>query len=94
MIESGRLVRVEVTVPGIVTAQGVQVGDAEVHTQRIYGRRLKVEPSAYSGDEGGRYLTVRSRDGRYGLRFVTEKGKIVTLYGGTYTAIQYVEGCE
>jgi len=42
----------------------------------------------------GHYLTVRSADGRYGIRFETDKGKIIEYYAGTYEAIQYVEGCQ
>ena len=94
MIEDGHLVRVDVTKRGIQTADGVQVGDSEARAKQIYGSKLEVAPSQYSGDEGGHYLTLRSSDGRYGFRFETEKGKITTFYSGTYAAIRYVEGCE
>jgi len=94
MIEDGHLVRVDVNKRGVSTAEGIQAGDAEARAKKVYGPKLKVEPSKYSGDEGGHYLTVRSGDGRYGVRFETEKGKITEFYAGTYTAIQYVEGCE
>jgi hypothetical protein len=94
MIEDGKLVRVDVDKPGISTAEGVHVGDNQAHAQQVYGAKAIVEPSQYTGEEGGRYLTIRSPDGQSGIRFETEKGKITTFYGGTYTAIQYVEGCE
>jgi hypothetical protein len=94
MIEDGKLVRVDVDKPGISTEEGVQVGDSQVHAQHVYGVKAKVEPSQYTGEEGGRYLTIRSPDGHSGIRFETEKGKITTFYAGTYAAIQYVEGCE
>jgi len=94
MIEDGNLVRVDVNKRGIPTAEGIQVGDTQVRAQEVYGARTKVEPSKYTGDKGGRYLTVRSADGRYGVRFETEEGKSTTFYAGTYAAIQYVEGCE
>ena len=94
MIEDGRLVRIDVDKPGISTAQGIHVGDTEASVKRVYGASVKVEPSQYSGEEGGRYLTVISANGRYGTRFETEKGKVTTFYAGTLTAIQYVEGCE
>ena len=94
MIEDGKLVRVDVDKPGISTEEGVHVGDSQAHAQQVYGAKAKVEPSQYTGEEGGRYLTVRSPDGHSGIRFETEKGKITTFYAGTYTAIQYVEGCE
>ena len=53
---------------------------------------MEVEPSKYTGDEGGHYLTIRSPDQRYGIRFETEQGKVTNFYGGKYEAVQYVEG--
>lgn len=93
MIVDGHLVRVEVNGPGILTAEGIQVGDSEGHALHVYGKKLKVEPHAYI-PEDGHYLTVRSEDGRYGIRFETEKGKIQRYYAGQFKAVQYIEGCD
>jgi hypothetical protein len=76
---------------GVATAEGVQVGDSEEHAKQVYGSRLKIEPHHYTD---GHYLTVASKSGGYGIRFETENGKIETFYGGTFEAIQYVEGCQ
>jgi hypothetical protein len=92
MMEGGHLVRIDVDGAGIPTAEGIQVGDSEEHAKKVYGSRLKIERDQYSED--GHYLTVRSRDGRNGIRFEAEKGKIDTFYAGTIQAIQYVEGCQ
>ena len=89
MIEAGHVVRVDVD---SATAQGVQVGDAEEHALQAYGPRLKVSESKY--DPEGHYLTIQSEDGRNGVRFETEKGKIQTYYAGRFEAIRYVEGCQ
>jgi len=93
MIENGRLSRVDVDLPGISTTEGVQVGDSEEHALRVYGGKLKVEPHAYTGPDG-HYLTLRSRDGRYGIRFEAYQGKIQTFYAGRFKAVQYIEGCQ
>ncbi len=93
MIEDSHLVRLDVDGRGVPTVQGVEVGDSEARALKIYGPKLKVEPSAYTGPEG-HYLTLRSTDGRYGVRFETDKGKIQTFYAGRFEAIQYIEGCE
>lgn len=93
MIENGRLVRIDVAKPGVATVEGIQVGDSEARAKSVYGSRLKVEPHAYNGPEG-HYLTVRSKDGRYGTRFETDGGKIQSYYAGLYSAVQYIEGCE
>ena len=91
MIEDGHFVRVDVDAPGISTTEDIQVGDTETKALRTYGPRLKVEPHQYFDE--GHYLTVRSRDGRYGMRFETEKGKIQSFYAGRFEAVQGVEGC-
>lgn len=68
------------------------MGDSEKYALQVYGADAKVEEHKYNPD--GHYLTARSKDGRYGTRFETDKGKIQELYAGTFEAIQYVEGCQ
>src|SRR5260370_42137142 len=92
MIIDGHVARVEVGAPGVKTLTGIQVGDSEAQVQKVYGAKLKVTEHAYI--DTGHYLTVRSSDGRYGVRFEADAGKIVRFYAGKYDAIQYVEGCE
>jgi hypothetical protein len=87
MIEDGHLVRVDVDRAGVLTAEGIRVGDSEAHALKIYGPGLKVAPSQYTGPEG-HYLTLRSSSGRYGIRFETDKGKIGMFYAGSFEAIQ------
>lgn len=92
MIENGHLARIDVDKAGISTAAGIQVGDSESHARQVYGAAMKVSPHKYI--DTGHYLTVRSVNGRYGVRFETGKGKITSYYAGKYDAIQYVESCE
>lgn len=92
MIEDGKLTRIDVDASGIRTSTGIEVGDSAMRPKQVYGAKLKVTEHKYI--DTGHYLTVRSRDGRYGIRFEEDKGKITTFYAGTYEAIQYVEGCE
>jgi hypothetical protein len=92
MILDGRVARVDVTALGVRTTAGIQVGDSEARARRTYGARMTVTPHAY--DDNGHYLTVRSPDGEYGIRFETDGRKITGFYAGTYDAIQYIEGCE
>lgn len=92
MIIDGKVTRVDVNAPGVATITGIQVGDTESRVRRIYGVRMKVTAHTYV--DNGHYLTVRSANGRYGLRFETDGSKITGYYAGTYEAIQYVEGCE
>jgi hypothetical protein len=92
MIIQGRLARLDVRKPGVFTAEGIQVGDSESRALMVYGHRLKVEPHFYV--DTGHYLTVRSKDGHFGIRFETDQGMITMYYAGRYDVIQYVEGCS
>ena len=91
MIEDGKVSRIEVDARGIATSAGIQVGDSEADVRRVYGAKVKVSEHKYI--DTGHYLTVKSADGRYGVRFETDQGKILTFYAGKYDSIQYVEGC-
>jgi hypothetical protein len=93
MILDGRLARIDVGRPGVRTAEGIQVGDSEARALKVYGPKLKTEPHFYTGP-GGHYLTIRSIDSRYGIRFETDNGKIDMFYAGTSAAISLVEGCS
>jgi len=92
MIEDGRLTRMDVDAPGIFTVKHIQVGDSEARAMRAHGQKLKVEPQHFI--DGGHYLTIRSSNGRFGVRFETEKGKITNYYAGEFTSVQYEEGCQ
>ena len=92
MIVDKRLVRVDVDSRGIATSTGIQVGDSEERVHKVYGSRVKATPHTYV--DTGHYLTIRSEDPRFGVRFETTDGKITMFYAGTFEAIQYVEGCE
>lgn len=92
MILNGRLGRIDVGKAGVKTSLGIQVGDSEKKALEAYGKTLKLGPHKYI--DNGHYVTAKSADGHYGIRFETENGKITTFYAGLYEAIQYVEGCE
>jgi hypothetical protein len=92
MILNRRFVRADVDARGISTVKGIQVGDLESAALRTYGPKMTVEPHQYIDD--GHYLTMRSGNGKYGVRFETEKGKIIRFYVGLFSAIQYVENCN
>jgi len=92
MIEDKHLVRIDIDKPGVLTEKGIQVGDSEKHALDLYGPDAKIEEHKYNPD--GHYLTVRSKDQRYAIRFETDKGKIEEFYAGAFEAIQYVEGCQ
>jgi hypothetical protein len=93
MILDGRVARVDVGNTSTRTAEGIRNGDSEARAVQVYGKRLKIEPSFYHS-ENGHYLTLRSPDRKYGIRFESDNGKITSFYAGTTNAIAFVEGCN
>ena len=91
MMIDERLVRIDVNGANVPTPAGIRVGDSEAHVKKIYGPAVKIDAHQYIDD--GHYLTVRSKNGKNGIRFETDKGRVTTFYAGTFDAIQYVEGC-
>lgn len=93
MILNGRVARVDIDNRDTQTVEGIHNGDLEAHALSVYGKRMKVTPHAYTAPEG-HYLTVHAPDGKYGIRFETDQGKVVRYYAGRVDAISYIEGCE
>jgi hypothetical protein len=92
MFVSGRVARVEVDEPGILTSAGAQVGDTVARIRALYPG-LKTEPHEY---ENGQYLIITPKDAKqkkYRLIFETN-GKTITRYrAGALPAVAWVEGC-
>jgi hypothetical protein len=92
MMLDGRVARIDVYEPSRVEAfAGGGIGMTEASIRRIYPS-IRVTRHFY--DEAGSYLTLLSKDKRYGIRFEVGDGKVKRYYAGRADAIHYVEGCE
>jgi hypothetical protein len=94
MFERGRAVRIDVSVPGILTASGIGVGATEDEVKRAYGPRIQVEPHKY--EPAGhylRYVAVDEADRPFGLVAETDGQRVTSFRAGTVAAISLVEGC-
>jgi hypothetical protein len=91
MFFDGVLARVDVDRPGPRTTAGITVGDPESAVLRAYGDRVTRERHAYV--ESGWYLRVLAPDGRHGITFEIDAGKVISFYAGALPAIQWIEGC-
>ena len=91
MIDSGRLVRVEVTGGQTPTAAGARVGDAESRIRELYPD-VREMPHKYTD---GRYLIALSAaDTMHRVVFETD-GEWVTRYrAGVFPQVEWVEGCS
>lgn len=92
MISDDRVVRVEVTTPGITTRSGLGVGDSEARVKELLPS-AEVTPHKYVAPDGN-YLTVWSADRKAAVRFETLQGKVTSFYAGRVPEVEYVEGCS
>jgi len=90
MVESGRIVRIDVTDSRYQTARGARVGTPEGELRRSYPG-IRTLPHKY--DENGHYLVLVSPDQQFALLFETD-GKVVTEFRvGLREPVDYVERC-
>jgi hypothetical protein len=92
MLLKGRLARIDVNSPDVLTLSGARIGATQDAVLALYRDRVRISPHAYSAPEGS-YLTMHSADKRNGIRFETYQGKVTGYYAGTAEAIEYIEGC-
>lgn len=89
MFENGRVSRIEVDRPGILTRSGAQVGDSEAKVKRLYGARLEVAPE---GHDNAGHVFVVSVAGNASYLVMDTDGEVVTGMRAGPSA-GYVEGC-
>ncbi|HEU5173981.1 MAG TPA: hypothetical protein VFT96_04430 [Gemmatimonadaceae bacterium] len=94
MVLDSAVARIDVTKPGVPTAEGIQVGDTEAAVLQRYGARAVVTPHKYTGP-AGHYVTVTSpTDTLHRIVFETD-GTIVKSYRvGRMPEVTWVEGCS
>lgn len=92
MVSHGRVVRFDVTEPGITTLSGLGVGDTEARVIEVLGSSIEITPHKYLAPEGN-YLTLWSENRRFAVRFETHLGKVTSFYAGRLPEVRHVEGC-
>jgi hypothetical protein len=93
MFEGGVLVRIDVTAPGIATAEGLQVGNSLARADSLYGAVATRRPHKY---EAGEYLIVRPlapADTVQRLVIELVAGTVKRFRIGRFPPVEYVEGC-
>ena len=92
MIDSGKIVRFDVTSNHVATSDGAHVGDTESQVQQLYGDRVKVTPHKY--EPRGHYLTATTPgDTRHQTIFETKNGRVISYRAGQLPQVAYLEGC-
>jgi hypothetical protein len=93
MLNNGKIARVDVDNPQILTLRGAKIGDSEGRIKELYPGQIKTTPNPH-GD--GNYLTFYPKDRQdrdYRLIFETSEGRVNAFRGGKIPEVEYIEGC-
>lgn len=93
MFSHNTLVRVDVIKGRTATANGIRIGDTLSKIKLAYGKRARITPQKYVAWPMGKYITVKSANGKHAIRFETDHDRVVTFYAGRFPEIEYVERC-
>jgi hypothetical protein len=93
MFSRGRVARIDVVEGTTPTDSGVRIGDSISAIKTAYRARITETPHQYIPEPDGKYVTVKSPNGKYAIRFETDNGKIVTYYSGRFPEVIFVEHC-
>ena len=93
MFSHGRLVRIDVEEGKTSTESGIRIGDSISKIKKAYTTGVAVTAHQYIPAPQGKYVTVKSPDGKHAIRFETDNGRVVAFYSGRFPEVEYVERC-
>jgi hypothetical protein len=95
MLDSGRIVRVEVRSGATPTPEGARIGDSEDRVRQTYPGRGMELPHKYV--QGGHDMVIRpaaQADTTHLMIFETDGGKVTRYRAGQRPQVEWVEGCS
>ena len=93
MFSHGRLVRIDVKKGKTQTELGIRIGDSISKIRKAYTTGVAITAHQYIPAPQGKYVTVKSPDGKHAIRFETDNGRVVAFYSGRFPEVEYVERC-
>jgi len=95
MVVDGRIVRVEVGNPDILTLSGVGVSSTQAEVLATYPNRIRIEPNPYIGHLGGKDLTYMPDESsrHLSLLLTTDGQRVMSFRAGLLGAVMAPEGC-
>lgn len=92
MIVDGKVARVDIAQPDVLTLTGVGVGSTEAEVMQAYDGKAVLTPHKYTGPEG-HYLTVEPDAGK-AIVFETDGMRVLRYRAGAKPQVLWVEGCS
>lgn len=93
MVLKDSVARIDVEGAGILTREGVGVGDLETRVLEVYAGRAQVQPHKYTGPTG-HYVIVEDRgDTLHRIIFETDGQHVQRYRAGRRPGVDFVEGC-
>jgi hypothetical protein len=95
MVENGVIARIDVTERGVVTGEGIGVGDSPARIDSVYGPRVRISPHKYV--DGSHYRIIMSGlpgDTVSRIVFETDSTRVTRFRSGRFPAVEYVESCH
>lgn len=92
MIINDKVVRIDLRGTEASTNTGIKLGQSVDKLLTAYKGHLDSEQNFYDSEE--RNYTYFTSGKKFATRFETGKDEIRLIYGGTWEAVQFVEGCD
>jgi len=92
MIINDKLVRIDLRGTEASTNTGIKLGQSVDRLLTAYKGHLDSEQNFYDSEE--RNYTYFTNEKKFAMRFETGRNEIRLIYGGTWEAVQLVEGCD
>jgi hypothetical protein len=89
-----RVERLDVTEPGVMTEEGISVGDSEARVTAVYGARLTRTANHQSPSPDAAFLLLTTADSAFRLVFEVDRGKVSAFRAGHRAATEMGEGCS
>ena len=93
MVDHDTVVRVDVRMGDVRTAEGTGIGDSEADVLKRYEGRVRVTPGKYTGPAGHDLTVTAPPDTLHRIVFETVGQKVVHYRAGRRAAVDLVEGC-
>jgi hypothetical protein len=91
MLINGRIARIDVSNPHVLTLRGAKIGDSEDRIRELYPGQIKTTPHPYRGDHLLTFYPKDRQDRDYRLIFETSNGRVVAFRSGKVPEVGYFE---